>query len=335
MPLPPPGNNVRWKDYEIDTPTFDLTPVEKPDMSPFLVHMTGKKAIESILKGEGSATTLPPEYGYLRASIPEYDQGIYNLPVVCFTESPTFALDFFRYRSFRRWQSDQRYGVGFRKSSLIQQGVRPVVYIDETVRGHFIYLYKLGIEGKTPLSNDAQINSHITAILSNLYPFLFPIFEDRPQQGFMWEREWRFPEPTGFPFPYSSIEVICCPDEEKSAIQKILGSYSSQVQFVNTWREYDEVTNFLKTQQQKLQIPIGRVAQSAGMEERLSWLTELSQQYEITINSLSSYDEFISSLSTQKSSLEKEKSTLAGELGKLKEEIGALQNEIKIKKSGG
>jgi hypothetical protein len=151
----------------------------------------------------------------------------------------------------------------------------------------------------------------------------------------MWEREWRYPNPAGFAFPYSSIEVVCCPDEERNAIQNILGAYSNQIQFVNTWREYDEVTNFLRNQQQKWQVPIQRVAQSAGLEEKLSWLTEVSQQYEIAINSLSSYDEFISGLSTQKPSLEKERTTLSAELGKLKEEIGIVQNEIKKKKSGG
>ena len=335
MSLPPPGNGVYWKKHAIVTPTFELTPVEKPDMSPFLVHMTGKAAIESILKGEGSPTVLPPNYGYLRASIPEYDQGIFNAPVVCFSESPTFALDFFRYRSFRRWQSDQRFGIGFRKSSLIQHGVRPVMYVDADTRKHFIYLYKLGVEGKNPLSNDGQINDHVLKVLSNLYPLLFPLLEDTDEQGFMWEREWRFPNPTGFSFPFDTIEVICTPDNEIQRIKDILGDFSGGIQFVNTWREYDEITNFLKNRQSKWQTPSERFEQAVGVEEKLSWLTEVSQQYEVAINNLASYDDFISNLSTHKARLESEKALLSIELEKSREKIGVLQAELVTKKIGG
>ena len=331
MTLPPPDYDVYWKDYQIDTPTFDLTPVEKPDMSPFLVHMTGKREIESILRGEGAPTQLPPNHGYLRSSVPEYDQGVYNAPVVCFTESPTFALDFFRYRSFRRWQNDQRFGIGFRKSLLVRQGVRPAVYMDDVARRHFIYLYKRGVEDGEQLSNDAQTNSAILEMLNTLYPFIFPLLENRPEQGFMWEREWRHPDANGFVFPYDAISVICCPDNEEEQIKGILGDYSARIQFVNTWREYDEVTNFLRKQSLKWQDPVERLALAKGTEEKLSWLSELSQQYAIAINSLAAYGTFIEGLSAQKRHLEQERLTLESALNELNAQIEELQTEIRTR----
>ncbi len=97
MPLPPPESGIRWKDYEIDTPTFQLTPVEKPDMSPFLVHMTGKNQIISILQSNNAPNQIHDGHGYLKANVPEHASKGFDAPVVCFTESPTFALDFFRW----------------------------------------------------------------------------------------------------------------------------------------------------------------------------------------------------------------------------------------------
>jgi hypothetical protein len=42
-----------WNKRRILTPTFQLTPLEKPDMSPYLVHMTGKGSLVNTLKGDG------------------------------------------------------------------------------------------------------------------------------------------------------------------------------------------------------------------------------------------------------------------------------------------
>jgi len=47
-----PSEGIYWKEYQIDTPTFELSSIEKPDMSPFLIHITGKDEILSILKAE-------------------------------------------------------------------------------------------------------------------------------------------------------------------------------------------------------------------------------------------------------------------------------------------
>ncbi len=127
MSLPPPGKNGRgpWDEYRIDTPAFRLTSLEKPDMSPYLVHMTGHAAILGILNsgnvGQGKITATVPR----QRKVQWYDS-----PVVCFTESPLFAIDAFRYIKFQRWQEDMRYGLGFSKEGLAKRGSRPVLYAD-------------------------------------------------------------------------------------------------------------------------------------------------------------------------------------------------------------
>lgn len=333
MPLPPPGQNVRWKDYEITTPTFDLTPVEKPDMSPFLVHMTGKQAIASILRGDGASDPVPSEHGFIRASISDFSQSPYTSPVVCFTESPTFALDFFRYRKFRRWQDDQRFGIGFKKSCLVQQGVRPVVYVDENITKNFVRLYKRAIEEQNLPIADPDVQSLISEILANLYPLLFPLLENLPQQGFMWEREWRYSKAEGFIFPYSSIAVICCPDDERNTIKQILGHYADQIQFVNTWREYNDVTAFLKRQQQQWQQQQQQWQQSPAPQEQpensaetIERLNHLAIQYRTAINTLSSYQELIADLNQQQASITQEIANLSAELATLETEIQKLRS---------
>ena len=200
MSLPPPSNDVYWKSYEIDTPTFDLTPVEKPDMSPFLIHMTGKAAIESILKGEGAESELPTNHGFLRANIPDYSIGTYNAPVVCFSESPTFALDFFRYRKFERWKCDQRFGIGFRKKTLVEHGVRPVIYVDEQIINQFYYLYQIVIKSKISISNFAEIDQMVTNLLIKLYPIMFPLLEIKKNKDLCGSANGAFQNPPGLHF---------------------------------------------------------------------------------------------------------------------------------------
>ena len=135
MNLPGPGSGITWRNYRIETPTFKLSSIEKPDLSPFLIHMTGRNQLISILKGENANEDIevPEGNGYLKSVVPTFNgsQGYYNSNVVCFTESPLFALDFFRYRSFNRWESDQQFGIGFSKTDLVNhRNVRPVVYLD-------------------------------------------------------------------------------------------------------------------------------------------------------------------------------------------------------------
>ena len=189
MSLPPPSDrSVFWQEYAISTPTFELTPIEKPDMSPFLIHMTGRNELASILQGRGTPNGIETQAneGYLRAAVPEVRaSNNYTAEVVCFTDSPTFTLDFFRYRKFSRWQSDQRFGIGFDKSSLASQGVRPVIYVDRTLNRKIISLWN-DIQNL----DERNVGEDLRDVFERMYPLLFPLLETQPEQGFMWEREW-------------------------------------------------------------------------------------------------------------------------------------------------
>jgi len=246
--LPPPGPGVYWKRYEITTPTFRLSPVEKPDFSPFLIHMTGKQSLIDILKGNNTeaGVTLEPETGFLKASIPDYNlESCYNSKVVCFTESPIHALDFFRYKNFRRWKRDQRFGIGFSKERLFQFGARPIVCTDTKANSGLLYLCNMAESGHV-FSEVSVEDLYIKETLKKIKPLLFPMLEYTKDQGFMWEREWRYPDENGLIFRYSSISIICCPTEEKAEILDILGDHADNIIIIESWKEYDEVTNYLK-----------------------------------------------------------------------------------------
>lgn len=332
MSLPPPGGNVRWKDYEIDTPTFELTPIEKPDMSPFLVHMTGQGAILSILKGENipeSVEAVPQGYGYLKASVPEYDQGHFDVPVVCFSESPTFALDFFRYRSFQRWRADQRYGIGFSKTGLINAGVRPVVYVEDAVRQSIRALFRYSQKNKGSFSSVSEVNDHLNTIVSKLHPLLFPLLEDHQRQGFTWEREWRYFDPNGFVFDHRDVRVICCPDSEEAQIRQILGNAADGVDFIRTWREYDDITNYLRRQQPVWQAQSKNVQMAQTPDEEAPRLLDLIQQYKVAQNSLKSYEEFVSHLSGEMERISQEKALLAQRIDELEKRLEEVEKQRK------
>jgi len=296
MPLPPPGLDVTWKDYRIDTPTFQLTPLEKPDMSPFLVHMTGKDEIISILKGENASEKITTGHGVLKASVPQTSQGSYSGKVVCFTESPTFALDFFRYRSYQRWSKDQRFGLGFDKTNLIALGIRPVVYLDSNLVTDIINLHRYIQKNHRRVSDDDDFNSLLVQSIGKIYPLLFPLLEGESKQGFMWEREWRATDSNGFVFNHDDIRIICCPQEEEQIIREILGTSANNVQFIRVWREYDDVTQFLKRQQKDWQILDESVQAILEEDKKVQQLDELIQQHQIAKNSLISYQEFVTRL---------------------------------------
>jgi hypothetical protein len=291
MPLPPPGPNIRWTDYRIDTPTFSLSPVEKPDMSPHLVHMTGKDAIAKILRGEGSPVQLARGNGFLMAVVPSYEgqaEPIFTRPVVCFTESPTFALDFFRYRSYRRWNDDQRFGIGFHKGKLAERGVRPVLYLDAEMRAYLRSLARLGEAAEWRLSASDAVNKRMRALVEGLIGFVFPLLEDHPYEGFMWEREWRAGFAEGFPFAHTDIEIICCPADEETEIREILGG-GATVRFVRTWLEYDDVTSFLQ-HREDLQQPYQPLAPAGQpLPARISAVEKQRTLHEVAIHSLEGY----------------------------------------------
>ena len=330
MPLPPPSRGVYWKSYEIGTPTFQLTPVEKPDMSPFLVHMTGKDQIINILKGEKAPEELGKGQGFLRAAVPEHSGSTYTAKVVCFTESPTFALDFFRYRSFPRWQADQRFGLGFDKTNLVSREVRPAIYAGSDLTKQIIYLYKY-IQGKQ-ISEDENLNDRLIDLLEGTYPLLFPLLEDEPRQGYMWEREWRATNEHGFIFNHEDIRIICCPQEEEGSIRDILGTATNGIQFIRAWREYDDVTKFLKRQQQAWREYDEELSRVEMEDQKIQLIHELIQQYQITKNSLMSYQEFIERLDSDKEKIERESHEIAQKINGLQTQLTELKKKEDAKK---
>lgn len=316
--LKPPSSGIRWADFRIDTPTFKITSIEKPDMSPFLFHMTGGEAFTSILKGEG--VTLPESTGFLRSCIPE-SSGTYNAQVVCFTESPTFALDFFRYRSYARWSSDQRFGIGFDKSELVKFNVRPCVYADSQltsdinkIKSHFDQL---------PIA-DQQLSSLIKSLIEKIYPLTTPLLEEDPFQGYMWEREWRYTDPKGLVFPYSAIKIICCPEHEEHAIRQILGKYAASVKFLRSWKEYNEVTSFLKNRSDSIHVP--QVDGYSDEKEFLSVLQEQLVNHIAFLNKIKAYEMFVDSIADKKEAVSSGISDLESEIESLKIQIERLKN---------
>ena len=291
MPLKPPGTGTRWRDYRIDTPTFELSPVEKPDMSPYLVHMTGHDAIKKILEGANSPVALEENVGFLMAAVPDYEglPPIFSRPVVCFSESPLFALDFFRYRSFRRWNDDQRFGIGFNKAKLVQRGVRPVLYLDGRIRSSLRALHGVANARQWQVSDDAALNAALKNLVEGLTPLVFPLLEDLDFQGFMWEREWRATFPEGFPFAFEDIELICCPVDEEPGIRATLGQHADNMRFVRTWLEYDDVTSFLQ-QRDELRRPYDSVAKlSSSIDEKIAVLDQQRALHEVAIHSLEGF----------------------------------------------
>lgn len=321
MPLPPYGYGVYWKEYEISTPTFELTPVEKPDMSPFLIHMTGRNELAAILQGRGTSDDIDiqPHEGYLRATVPEV-AGVtdnFSAEVVCFTDSPTFALDFFRYRKYDRWRSDQRFGIGFDKSSLISRGVRPVIYTDNHLTRKVISLWHA-----IQRADEDAVDADLRETLERLYPLLFPLLENRREQGFMWEREWRYPDSNGLVFNHADIRIICCPQNEEASIRDILGDTSNEIEFIRTWQQYDDVTNYLNQQSELWNAQLNN---DASQEVRIRQLEQLIQEYRIRINSLNAYEENVNQLLNTLNNLRNQRSSIEERVNELETELEGLQ----------
>jgi hypothetical protein len=315
--LPPPSQNVFWRDYKIETPTFELTPVEKPDMSPFLVHMTGKKEILDILVGENGPQKNLESHGFLRASEPEYSSGIYDAPIVCFTESPTFALDFFRYRSFRRWRDDQRFGIGFQKSSMVRLGARPVIYVDDSSTSNIISLHKSFSASALTTAREKMCKS----VIDGIFPLLFPMRETASTQGFMWEREWRYTNSAGLVFDHADIRIICCPEPEESSIREILGQHSQNIQFVRTWREYSDVTNYLRRQQPIWRADRGGVSVALDIPRRIAAVRSQIQHMQISLHSLDSYEALVERLNIEHERMVKERESIKGQMAAAEAEL--------------
>ncbi len=308
MALPPPDENGRgpWNDYRIDTPAFRLTALEKPDMSPYLVHMTGKEAIHGILSAGGEGG------GKINAAVPAQTRAEwYEEPVVCFTESPLFAVDAFRYIRFPRWVQDMRYGVCFSKERLVQHGVRPALYFDS---GLVAQMRALRDSIDTIQPSDQQ--EGVQRLLGDVIPLMNSLMEYEPKQGFIWEREWRYPDPAGFDFRYEDIEIICCPDEEQGAIAQQLGEHAAQISFVSSWDQYDDVTTFLQSRSEGWKRTINPAEEN---------LPTLFREYKQELNKLEAYKAYALKLQSEIAEIESCTSDLNDRLNEMSEAMNAQE----------
>lgn len=320
-PLPAYSKKVFWKDYCISTPTFSLTPVEKPDMSPYLVHMTGKDQIAAILRGEGNEAGPKANTGFLISAIPSQSKGNYFAKVVCFTESPSFAIDFFRYRVFKRWRADILYGIGFAKDTLVSKGVLPALYLSAASTQKIVSLHKK-LEQKKEEFAVGELSADLRDFFQAVYPLCTPLLEAERDQGYSWEREWRYPAERGFVFELTDVRVICCPDEERGEISKLLGAHSENVTFVRSWVEFSDVRDYLGRQAKIW----AEVPQEQERQKLLASLDALLQMKRIAFHTLEGY---LEKLLRAKGELEMG----AGLMPTLKAEIASLEKGIEELKS--
>lgn len=330
-----PSSGINWIQYRNETPTFHITPVEKPDLSPFLIHMTGKNSLVSILKGENKPDDLDlhERHGYLKAVKPSFNgqAEYYNSEVVCFTESPIFALDFFRYRSFRRWSDDQQFGIGFSKSDLVKhRNVRPVLYIDTQSNSELLNFCNQIINKNYTVVNSLGVVVDMGQLFQKIKPLLFPLLEQTTFQGFMWEREWRGSESRGMTFPHNAIKVICCPANEREEISDILGDLVNNIKIVESWREYDDVTDYLKRRQQEVNTEqLNKISEIKDFGP----LKELKNQNDRTLNTLVAYYGVFKEtvISLEERNINQMIAEMKQKSKEIDEQISAVLNDIKKK----
>lgn len=309
-------NKNVWDDYKITKKSLQLSPIEKPDMSPFLVHMTGKDQILGILK-----SSEWDEHGLIKSSVPSQAKSeTYNREVVCFTESVLHSIDSFRYIAINRFKANLLYGIGFSKEKLaLNEKVRPALYIDNNTVGRLLSFDKFYLDNIDNLSKE---DLKVKRLIDELIPFITPVFQCDWRQGYTWEREWRYfdPKTTGFEFSYEDIEIICCPVSEKSDIEKQLGHYARNIKFVSTWGEYNEVVEFMKSRQHNF---------SSGLNANSSIerLSLYKQEVNRAKNQLEAYKEYANSLATKIDTLTKQITIYEKELA----DIDIALNERKIR----
>lgn len=213
--------------------------------------------------------------------------------MVCFTETPPFALDFFRYRwSDNKDRENLKYGIGFDKSSMVKKRVFPTFYVNKEVQSQiFCSITMLGefdlenlqsIECKDDqlIQKLKQILENTSQTLESVKRLMFPLLENNKYEGYIWEREWRYtsPDNVDFIFSYAYIRIICCTDEDESNFKRIIGEefiQSNPIKFIRTWEQYDEITDFINNRSRDTDDNIKQriqkvLAERKGIESYLS-----------------------------------------------------------------
>jgi len=260
---------------------FEIEPKLKPDMSRYLVHMTGKDSIKSILKGGRRKGE-----GLILSQVPKGSESkSFNHQIACFTETPIFALGGFVAISKRRQSEKMEYGVGFRKSYMVEHNVRPTIYLDSHILSQLFNAF------------DSVNSPEVSTLINSIKSLAHPLGETMPMQGFTWEREWRFVGETGFYFNYDAIEIICCPQEDQFQLRSILGSHADTICFVDSWAQYRDYTQHIEHTDSK-----NKISQSLTRHDEIE---EFLGNYEDHVESLKAYREYLLSLQSNADETEK------------------------------
>ncbi|WP_024602413.1 hypothetical protein [Pseudoalteromonas sp. TB41] len=261
--------------------TFEIEPKLKPDMSKYLVHMTGKDSIKSILNGgrhKGEGLILSQSPNSLKSKSFDHE-------IACFTETPIFALGAFVAISKRRQSEKMEYGVGFRKSYMVEHNVRPTIYVDNHILSQLFSV------------SDSVDSPKISKLIDSIRSLAHPLGETTTKQGFTWEREWRFVGSQGFYFDYDAIEIICCPQDEQSQLKLILGCHADRINFVDSWSQYKDFTQHIKHTDSK-----NKIGQSLTKHDEVE---DFLENYEVHVESLKEYKKYLLSLQSNVDEIEK------------------------------
>jgi len=266
--------------------TFEIDQIVKPDMSDYLIHMTSERSFNSILnsgrhESEGLINALVPQ-GAKKSS--------FNHKITCFTETPVHAIGAFIEISKRRSSENMVYGIGFKKAFMVEKGVRPTAYLDNTTLGKLLQVKS---------SENLSVSSR--EFIDLLAPLVHPLGEKSQRQGFSWEREWRYVDDTGFRFDYDDIKVICCPSESKSMIKIKLGEYADKIKFFDTSLQYQELTDFLSFSKERDSIEAGIF----DSDDR-DLIDEFLSGFDLYIEQLAQHKEFLLQLTAQVNAVESE-----------------------------
>ncbi|MDZ8263641.1 hypothetical protein [Nostoc sp. ChiQUE01b] len=148
--------------------------------------------------------------------------------------------------------------------------------------------------------------------------------ENSRYQGFMWEREWRYPSDDGLEFNYSDIKIVCSPPEEADEIKEILSEYIHNIQFVNAWSEYNNVTDYLAKRERDSQI---KNVTNASKQKILSLANKSIKQMKRTMLELERYLEVVNTFARGSAEVKQQIENLRRQVSDKEEEIQKLQQE--------